>query len=226
MKKKMSNNGITLIKSFEGCRLKAYRCPAGVLTIGYGHTGNDVKENTIWTQFQAEVALLTDLTKYEKYVNDMETEFDYCFNQNEFDALVSFTYNCGKGNLYKLTQNGTRNSEQIAKAMPLYNKANGNVLQGLVNRRKAEVELFTSGTMVRGDDVYIDTTSNVLKIENILFRFKQNYNIREIPSTSGKVVNSTTKHDLMEIKGLSKDKQWLLTEYGWVNIQGLYDIIK
>ena len=226
MEKKTTKNGLTLIKSFEGCRLKAYRCPAGVLTIGYGHTGNDVKENTIWTQTQAEEALLTDLTKYEKYVNDMETEFDYCFNQNEFDALVSFTYNCGKGNLYKLTQNGTRNVEQIAKAMPLYNKANGNVLQGLVNRRKAEVELFTNGTAQAGNDVCIDTTANVLKIDNILFRFKQNYNIREIPSTSGKVVNSTTKHDLMIIKGISANKQWLLTEYGWINTQGLYDTIK
>ena len=225
MEKKTSKKGLSLIKSFEGCRLKAYLCPAGVLTIGYGHTGKDVNVNTIWTQEQAENALLLDLTKCEKYVNDLSIEFDYEFNQNEFDALVSFTYNCGKGNLYKLTNNGTRTKEQIAKAMLLYNKANGAVLQGLVNRRKAEAELFTSGIVTTGNGFCIDRTSTEIKLDNILFRFRQNYNIREIPSSNGKVIDTTSKHDLMTIKGISKDREWLLTVYGWVNIQGLYDKI-
>lgn len=132
---KTSENGISLIKSFEGCRLDAYLCPSGVWTIGYGHTAGVKKGQTI-TQGQADSFLKADLEKYEKYV----LAAGLPLNQNQFDALVSFTYNCGNGNLKTLINN--RTLEEIAKALLLYNKSNGKVLAGLVRRRESERELF------------------------------------------------------------------------------------
>ncbi len=132
---KVSNKGIELIKRFEGCRLTAYLCPARVWTIGYGHT-TGVKKGQIISQNQADAYLESDLKKYEEYVNQTNLKL----NQNQFDALVSFTYNCGNGNLKKLVRN--RNVEQIGEAILLYNKSNGKVLNGLVRRREAEHDLF------------------------------------------------------------------------------------
>lgn len=132
---KISQTGIDLIKRFEGCRLKSYKCSAGVLTIGYGHT-NNVKQGMCITQQQAEDLLLDDLKIYESYVNKLNRKF----NQNQFDALVSFTFNCGPGCLYTLVKN--RDNKQITDAILLYNKSNNKIVPGLVNRRKAERELF------------------------------------------------------------------------------------
>lgn len=139
MAMKISCKGVSLIKSFEGCRLKSYKCPAGVWTIGYGHTAG-VKEGDIITQGQADEYLRNDLAKYEKAV--LNYDAIYHFNQNQFDALVSFTYNCGTGNLKNLTQNGKRTIAQISGKILLYNKAGGVVLRGLQRRRASEKELF------------------------------------------------------------------------------------
>ena len=139
MAMKISSKGVSLIKSFEGCRLKAYKCPAGVWTIGYGHTAG-VKSGDTITQETADDYLRNDLAKYEKAV--MNYDGIYHFNQNQFDALVSFTYNCGVGNLKNLTQSGKRTLAQISTKLPLYNKAGGVVLRGLQRRRAAEKELF------------------------------------------------------------------------------------
>lgn len=132
---KIGNSGLQLIKSFEGCRLTAYKCPAGVWTIGYGHTAG-VKQGMTITQEQADNYLKSDLVIYENHVNKLNRSF----NQNEFDALVSFTYNCGAGSLQTLCKN--RTNAQIADALLLYNKANRKTLEGLTRRRKAERELF------------------------------------------------------------------------------------
>lgn len=139
MAMKTSSKGVSLIKSFEGCRLKAYKCPAGVWTIGYGHTAG-VKEGDTITQEQADDYLRNDLEKYEKAVQNYDGI--YHFNQNQFDALVSFTYNCGVGNLKNLTQSGRRTLAQISVKLLLYNKAGGVVLRGLQRRRTAEKDLF------------------------------------------------------------------------------------
>lgn len=136
---KTSSNGIALIKKFEGCKLIAYQCPSGVWTIGYGHTKN-VKQGDIITQQTADEMLVADLVTYETAVNKWNDT--YKFTQNEFDSLVSFTYNCGSGNLKKLLDNGTRTKSVIADKLLLYNKSNGNVLTGLSNRRRLERELF------------------------------------------------------------------------------------
>lgn len=135
---KVSNDCIALVKQFEGCRLTAYKCPAGVWTIGYGHTAG-VKEGMKISQAQAELFLLDDLQKYADRVKKYDSK--YSWKQNEFDALVSFCYNVGS--IDQLTANGTRSRQVIAEKMLLYNKGGGKVLAGLVRRRKAECDLFT-----------------------------------------------------------------------------------
>lgn len=140
--KTLSQAGLKLITQFEGCRLTSYQCSAGVWTIGYGHTAG-VKKGMSITQAQAEDYLRQDCDKYAAYVNNRSyVPITDSLNQNQFDALVSFTYNCGAGNLKKLCAG--RTAEQIASALPLYNKAAGKVLNGLIRRRAAEVKLFNT----------------------------------------------------------------------------------
>ena len=136
---KTSQRGINLIKQFEGLRLTAYRCPAGVYTIGYGHT-RGVQRGMKITEEEARAYLTADLLNSEKAVERYYSV--YHWNQNEFDALVSFTFNCGAANLRALLRNGRRNRSQIAATLPLYRKAGGKVLKGLERRRAAEKALF------------------------------------------------------------------------------------
>lgn len=134
---KASSKCINLIKNFEGCRLTAYKDSVGVWTIGYGHTSG-VKKGQVISQSKAEDFLKSDLARYEKNVDSFTER--YHWNQNQFDALVSFAYNIGSIN--QLTANGTRTIEQISEKITAYNKAGGKVLEGLTRRRKAEKELF------------------------------------------------------------------------------------
>lgn len=145
---KTNSAGLKLIKEFEGCRLKAYKCPAGVWTIGYGHTAG-VKEGDVITQAKADEYLKKDLQMYESYVSNSSLEL----NENQFSALVSFTYNCGAGNLMTLIKG--RSLSQIADALLLYNKANGKTLTGLIRRRKAERELFLTPVATKGSSNYL-----------------------------------------------------------------------
>lgn len=132
----LSNEGLKLIKSFEGCRLTAYQDPAGIWTIGYGHT-NGVKKGQVITQEQAEAYLKCDIGWAVEAVNGLSREL----TQGEFDGLVSFTFNCGPKNLHKLCDG--RTMDQIKEKILLYNKAGGSVLTGLMRRRRAELQLMT-----------------------------------------------------------------------------------
>ena len=151
---KISTTGLNLIKSFEGCRLTAYKCPAGVWTIGYGHTGG-VRSGQKITQAKADAYLKADLAKFEKHV--MSYNKKYNWNQNEFDALVSFAYNIGS--ITQLTANGTRTKKQISEKILAYDKAAGKTLAGLTRRRQAEKVLFdkpvTSTTLKKVDKIRI-----------------------------------------------------------------------
>ena len=140
---KTGTKGIELIKHFEGCELEAYKCAAGVWTIGYGHIKGVTPESVI-TQEQAEQMLVEELNEYEGYINDMVT---VPLSQNQFDALVSWVYNLGGGNLkastlLKVVNSGEFNGvpEQIMR----WNKAGGKVLEGLTRRRQAEADLFSA----------------------------------------------------------------------------------
>ena len=138
---KTSQEGIELIKQFEDLRLTAYKAVSTekYFTIGYGHCGADVKQDMVITHAEAEAYLRIDLQKFEKAVNALE----FSLNQNQFDGLVSFTYNCGPENLKKLVSG--RTLQQIADAMLRYNHAGGKELSGLTRRRHAERELFLKG---------------------------------------------------------------------------------
>lgn len=139
---KTSQNGIELIKRFEGCRLETYICPAGVFTIGYGHTGADVKSGLKITQEEAETLLKNDLKAFEKGVQRIIKKE---LTQNQFDALVSFAYNLGLENLKKSTLAKLINQGKIKEASSQFERwvyANGVKLNGLIRRRKAEKELF------------------------------------------------------------------------------------
>ena len=168
MAMKTSSKGVSLIKQFEGCRLKAYKCAAGVWTIGYGHTAG-VKDGDTITQETAEAYLRNDLAIYEKAVEKYDAI--YHFNQNQFDALVSFTYNCGSGNLKNLTQSGKRTITQISTIIPFYCKAGGVVLRGLVRRRAAEKELFDTPIKSGKTDTtkyYPQYTGESLRVDEVL----------------------------------------------------------
>lgn len=138
-----SQAGINLIKQHEGLRLEAYRCPAGIYTIGYGHTAG-VRRGDVIDEHRAEQLLADDLKKFEAVVNSE------CpgINQNQFDALVSFTFNLGETNLRKSTLlkcvKANPDNVNIRTEFLRWNKSKGEVLPGLIRRRKAEADLYFS----------------------------------------------------------------------------------
>jgi lysozyme len=138
---KISQEGLSLIKRFEGCRLKSYKCSANVLTIGYGHTSG-VKETDTITQDEADKLLQEDVEQFEKYVDDNVTVE---LGQSQFDALVAWTFNLGVGNLRSSTMLKKLNNEDyksVPSEMKRWNKAGGKTLDGLIRRREAESLLF------------------------------------------------------------------------------------
>lgn len=143
---KISENGLNLIKSFEGCRLTAYKDSVGVWTIGYGTTNADrsITGTAIVSGLKINHATADEWLKKSvdvKYGPKVEKYNDiYIWNQNEYDALVSFAYNIGS--IDQLTANGTRKRSTIAKKILQYNKAGGKVLTGLTRRRESERTLF------------------------------------------------------------------------------------
>ena len=137
----ISQEGINLIKKFEGCKLEAYKCAADVWTIGYGST-KDVKEGNTLTQEEAEELLIKDLKVFEDAVNKAVKR---SMVQCQFDALVSWTFNLGAGNLNSSTMLKKLNNQEydeVVTQMKRWNKANGKVLEGLIRRREAEALLY------------------------------------------------------------------------------------
>ena len=137
----ISQEGIALIKKFEGCELKAYRGPANVLTIGYGITKN-VTEDMEITQEEADKMLNEEITEYEEYVNNM---VKVPLEQNQFDSLCAWVFNLGPTNLEKSTLLKFLNAGDyhlIPSQIKRWNKAGGETLKGLIRRREAESLLF------------------------------------------------------------------------------------
>ncbi|MEN6622868.1 MAG: lysozyme [Smithella sp.] len=136
---KATDNCVQLIKRFEGLYLKAYVCPAGVLTIGYGHT-RGVKPGDEINELQAEIYLREDVEACEIQLNYLTLPI----NQHQFDALCSFIFNLGIGNfmqstlLKKLKAGDKTAADEILR----WDKSGGKVLPGLTARRKAEYDLF------------------------------------------------------------------------------------
>lgn len=150
---KMGRKGLSLVKSFEGLYLKAYKCPAGVWTIGYGHTGTvdgrPIRSGMKISEKKAEELLKKDMATFEKAVR---SAVKVKINQNQFDALVSFSFNCGAGALRSSTILKMVNRKKFITAARHFEdwcKATVNgkrvVLTGLLRRRKAEAALFSTG---------------------------------------------------------------------------------
>ena len=184
---KTSENGRKFIANFEGLRLTAYKCPSGIWTIGYGHTGN-VKEGMTITKEQADQFFANDLKRFEDFVN---VNVKVGLNQNQFDALVSFAYNCGTGALQKSTLLRKLNVGDYKGASDEFLKwtkgANGVPLQGLVKRRQQEREMFLAQAV-------INTNSNDLPYSVMA---TTNLNIRKEPN--GQVIGSYRKGQTFKV---------------------------
>jgi len=140
---KTTETGLSLIKDFEGLSLKAYQCPAGILTIGYGHTGPELKKGSYINKTQADALLIADCVRFEKYINKTIVRL---LRWYEFDALVSFTFNTGfrlKGQLKQSIDEG--NTKTAVYLLMRFNKAGAQILSGLTKRRKAETILYEKG---------------------------------------------------------------------------------
>lgn len=141
---KISTNGIDLICSFEGLRLKAYDDGVGVWTIGYGTTvinGTKVKKGDICTVEQAKSYMAQDLKQFESAVNQVKVPL----NQNQYDALVSLAYNIGVSaflNSTLLKKLNAKDYKGAAAQFDRWNRAGGKVMRGLTNRRASEKRLF------------------------------------------------------------------------------------
>lgn len=135
-------NGVALIKQFEGCRLTAYQDQRGIWTIGYGHTGPEVVQGLTCTQTQADSWLLADTHAASMAVLK---DVDIILTQNQFDALVSFTFNVGIGNFAGSTLLKQLNAGHTALAADqflVWDHVNGVPNAGLLRRRQAEQALF------------------------------------------------------------------------------------
>ena len=139
----LNKNGENLIKNFEGCRLKAYKCTAGVWTIGYGHTGN-VRKDDIITQEEADELFKRDIKVHEDNVKRL---VKVPLTQGQFNALVSFEYNVGYGafaNSTLLKLLNAQNYDSAAKQFIRWVFIGDSVSEGLLRRRRAETEMFLS----------------------------------------------------------------------------------
>lgn len=202
-----SKKGIELIKKFEGIKTKAYLCPAGVWTIGYGHT-KGVKKNDTCTMAKAIEFLKEDLRVFECAIDDLvKVEL----NQNQFDALVSFVFNVGATAFKKSTMLKFINANHFPLAagqFDLWNKGGGVVLQGLVKRRAAEKELFLAPV----------SNSNNYKV------IATGLNVRKQPGTTYKIVKVLTKNTVVEITETKGNWGKLSDGSGWVSMKYLQKI--
>lgn len=228
---KISKVGIDLIKSFEGCYLTAYKCPAGIWTIGIGHTGlvdgKAICKGMTITQQKAEELLSEYLEKrYEPAVRKLGVEL----NQNQYDALVSFCYNLGPGiftgNLLNAIK--AKNWTSVADQILLYNKARVNgvltELNGLTRRRKAERELFLTPVkvVVEEDQELASAVSKIiLSGVNINFNSWKRVdliNLKNVPSLLNKLGGINY---LVDKKIISEVKIWNDSTYSAQNVRSL-----
>ena len=153
----ISKAGIDFIKSFEGLRLEAYKCPAGVWTIGYGRTKN-VKPNMEIDQARADDFLVEDIAPIERLLNNLRINF----RQEQFDALVSWIFNLGVNAFQKSTLyiriGANASDEEITDEIVKWVNANKKPLLGLKKRRIAEANMFLGY-----DKYYLDKDNNIKK---------------------------------------------------------------
>ena len=196
---KLDSKGIQLIKDFEGCKLTAYRDVGGTLTIGIGHTGKDVKVGMVITNEKALELFKKDIAKFEKHVDSYNKIYN--FNQNQFNALVSFAYNIG--NIDQLTKNGTRTIAEISKKILSYTYCNGKYSSGLYNRRRKEQHLFNQPVYSKNDII-------------LTCKAKSGLYIRATNSMNGKVIGAIPYGEKV-VKLNECNNGWYMVSYRGVN---------
>lgn len=217
---KTSSVGLSLIRTFEGYSANSYLCPAGVWTIGYGHTGPDVTPGRKITEIEAQAILKRDVERFEKAILE---KVKVTLNQNQFDALVSFAFNIGVWAFSESTLlkrlNNKEDSNTVARAeLPRWNKGDGRVLEGLKRRRDAEVELFTKpapipvaglinitakqNTWVKKEPVPSSELNSDQKVKI--------FGSRKIPNC--KILDQKAKHTFVEM-GYGLGKWWVFDEH-------------
>lgn len=204
----ISKEGIELIKRFEGLSLKAYKCPAGVYTIGYGHT-KGVKKGDVITEKEAESLLQEDLNNFIDHVRKMDEKYHYNFNQNEFDALVSFAFNVGSIN--GLTNNGKRTKFQISCKIKSYVYAKGYVMKGLINRRNAEYDLYMKPV--------VNTLSTWLKVGGSYKVDVSGLNVRAEATVNSEKLKTLRKGSKVECISIRLDPDgntWIQIKDGYI----------
>lgn len=192
---KLDSRGLQFIKSLEGCKLTAYRDVGGKLTIGIGHTGKDVKVGMAITEEQAMLIFKKDISKFEKHVNKYHEIYN--FNQNQFNALVSFAFNIG--NIDQLTKNGTRTIQEISNKLTSYTYCNGKYSSGLYNRRRKEQHLFNEQVFTKDDTV-------------LTCKAKSGLYIRSTNSMNGRVIGSIP-YDEKVVKLDECNNGWVIVAY-------------
>lgn len=196
---KLDSRGIQFIKSLEGCKLTAYRDIGGVLTIGIGHTGKDVKVGMTITEEQAMTIFKKDISKFEKHVNKYHVIYN--FNQNQFNALVSFAFNIG--NIDQLTKNGTRTIQEISNKITSYTYCNGKYSSGLYNRRCKELQLFNEQVFAKDDVV-------------LTCKAKSGLYIRSTNSMNGRVIGAIPYGGKV-VKLDECNNGWFIVSYKGIN---------
>jgi GH24 family phage-related lysozyme (muramidase) len=218
--RKVSDAGAQLVAKFEGCRSAAYKDAARVWTIGYGHTGyvkfykKNVCAGMTITQEQAVELLKDDLADSEVAVNKYYSK--YTWNQNEFDALVSFAFNIGS--IDQLVANGIRSRSVISEKILLYNKAGGNVLTGLTTRRTAERALFLNPvTNIPVQTVTATVAENPSSIDTFQVKVTANsLRIRKGPGTNHSQTGSIRDKGVYTITETSNNWGCLKSGAGWI----------
>lgn len=204
----ISKNGIDLIKKWEGLKLKAYKCTAGVWTIGYGHT-KGVKEGQEITEKEAEDIFSEDLDKVVDHVRYYNKKYNYDFNQNEFDALCSITFNIGS--LKGLTKAGTRSKFQISCKIKSYVYAGGIKLQGLINRRTDEYNLYMKPE--------VNISSSFIEVGKTYQIVVSGLRVREEPTTTSTSLKTIRKGTKVKCISITRDvggNTWIEINQGYI----------
>ena len=206
---KTSQKGINLIKQFEGCQLTAYKCPAGVWTIGYGTTGKvdgkEICKGMKISKQKAEQLLKKDLEQFEKSVNNF---VKVSINQNQFDALVSFAYNVGAGALKGSTLLKKLNQKDYkgaANEFLKWNKGGGKVLAGLTRRREAERKLFLTTVSTK-------EPSKTNKMTYLTVTANSGLKCRKSTCINGQVLGAFTRGTRVELLNKSNEE--------WYKVKG------
>lgn len=190
---RISETGKVFIKKFEGCQLVAYKAvnTEKYWTIGWGHYSAAIKKGEKISQKQADQLFDEDIKKFEHYVNQLKMNF----KQNQFDALVSFAYNCGPANLQRLCSK--RSIASISHWIPAYNKSGGVVLRGLTHRRAQEKILF---------DGEVDNERRQLRNTVRYVVATDTLHIRQSPSIKAPIIGRLTRGQTVQVLSINQQK--------------------